>query len=57
MGFFFLVFLLLPFCSPSLHIVTDGSAKRLPQKNAHVAVWGLRHPHPTDSLSFSKLLT
>jgi len=34
--------LLLPACSSSLHIVTDGSAKRLPPKNTRVAVWGLR---------------
>ncbi len=33
---------LLPSCSSSLHIVTDGSSKRLPQKDARIAVWGLR---------------
>jgi len=37
-----LLFLLLPACSSALHIVTDGSAKRLPPKNTRVAVWGLR---------------
>lgn len=43
MRVFLLTFLLLlSSCSSSLHIVTDGSAKRLPQKNTRVAVWGLR---------------
>ena len=43
MRFFLLAFLLLlPSCSSSLYVVTDGSAKRLPPKNARVAVWGLR---------------
>lgn len=43
MRFFLLAFLLLlSSCSPSLHIVTDGSHKRLPEKNTRVAVWGLR---------------
>jgi len=43
MRVFLLAFLLLfPSCSSSLHIVTDGSAKRLPPKNTRVAVWGLR---------------
>jgi hypothetical protein len=32
----------LPSCSTPLHIVTDGSSKRLPQRNARIAVWGLR---------------
>jgi len=42
--FLLAILLLLPSCScsSSLHIVTDGSAKRLPQKNTRVAVWGLR---------------
>ncbi len=43
---FFLVALLgalLAFCSPASHyVVTEGSTKRLPPKNARVAVWGLR---------------
>lgn len=35
--------LLLPSCSsPSLQVITDGSAKRLPEKKARLAVWGLR---------------
>jgi hypothetical protein len=33
---------LLPACSSSLHIVTDGSHKRLPEKKERIAVWGLR---------------
>jgi hypothetical protein len=50
MRFFLLTFLLLlPSCSPSLHTVTDGSAKRLPPKNARVAVWGL-HPVVTNTV-------
>ena len=40
--FLLALLLLLPSCSSSLHIVTDGSAKRLPQKNTRIAVWGLR---------------
>ncbi len=47
---FLLVFLLLlPSCSSSLYIVTDGSHKRLPEQNARVAVWGLR-PVVTDTV-------
>lgn len=44
MRFLFLIFLLLlPSCSSSsLLIVTDGSHKRLPEKEARIAVWGLR---------------
>lgn len=34
--------LLLPACASSLHIVTEGSAKRLPEPNTRAAVWGLR---------------
>ena len=37
-----LFLLLLPSCSSSLYVVTDGSHKQLPLKNARVAVWGLR---------------
>ena len=38
-----LLVLLLPACSSSsLLIVTEGSHKRLPEKEAHIAVWGLR---------------
>ena len=40
--FVFILALLLPSCSSSLHIVTDGSFKRLPEKHVRVAVWGLR---------------
>lgn len=41
--FVLILFLLLPSCfPPSLHIVTDGSCKRLPEKKARLAVWGLR---------------
>ena len=40
--FLVIFLLLLPSCSSSLHIVTDGSYKRLPEKHARVAVWGLR---------------
>jgi hypothetical protein len=33
----------LPSCSsPSLHVITEGSHKRLPEKQALLAVWGLR---------------
>ncbi len=43
---FFLIVLLgvlLTSCSPTSHyVVTEGSTKRLPPKNARVAVWGLR---------------
>ncbi|OGX09991.1 MAG: hypothetical protein A3K11_15390 [Nitrospirae bacterium RIFCSPLOWO2_12_FULL_63_8] len=43
MCFLLLAFLfLLPSCSSPLHIVTDGSHKRLPEKSARIAVWGLR---------------
>ena len=43
MAFFFLIILfLLPSCSSSLYVVTDGSHKRLPEENTRVAVWGLR---------------
>ena len=44
MRFLFLIFLfLLPSCSSSsLHIIADGSHKRLPEKEARIAVWGLR---------------
>ncbi len=38
-----LLLLLLPACSSSsLHVITEGSSKRLPEKNARLAVWGLR---------------
>jgi len=37
-----LLLLLLPSCSSSLYVVTDGTHKRLPERNARVAVWGLR---------------
>lgn len=38
-----LLLLLLPSCStPSLHVITEGSSKRLPEKQARIAVWGLR---------------
>ena len=40
--FIFILALLLPSCSSSLHIVTDGSHKRLPEKHVRIAVWGLR---------------
>jgi hypothetical protein len=36
-------------CSPSLHIVVDGTAKRLPPPETRVAVWGLR-PVVTDTV-------
>lgn len=43
MRFLLLAFLfLVSSCSSSLHIVTDGSHKRLPEKNVRIAVWGLR---------------
>lgn len=43
MRFLLLAFLLLlPSCSSSLNIVTDGSHKRLPEKSTRIAVWGLR---------------
>jgi len=43
MRFFLLAFLLLlSSCSPSLHIVTDGSHNWLPDQKARGAVWGLR---------------
>jgi len=38
-----LLLLLLPSCSsPSLHMITEGSHKHLPEKQARLAVWGLR---------------
>lgn len=41
--FMFLLLLLLPSCSSSsLHIITEGSHKRLPVQQARLAVWGLR---------------
>jgi hypothetical protein len=38
----FIFLLLLPSCTSSLYVVTDGSHKRLPEQNARVAVWGMR---------------
>ena len=40
--FIFILALLLPSCSPTLYVVTDGSHKRLPEEKARVAVWGQR---------------
>jgi hypothetical protein len=34
--------LLLPSCSSSLYVITDGSHKQLPEEKTRVAVWGLR---------------
>jgi hypothetical protein len=47
--FILVLLLLLPSCSSSLYIVTDGSHKRLPEEKTRVAVWGLR-PVVTNSV-------
>lgn len=40
--FILVLLLLLPSCSTSIYVVTDGSHKRLPEEKTRVAVWGLR---------------
>jgi hypothetical protein len=44
-----ILILLLPACASPMHIVTEGSAKRLPEQTARIAVWGLR-PAVTDTV-------